>query len=223
MQKGVGVIQIILGVLILSLVVGGTYWFGSKRTTTSEETVVRQNPNAPFVSLSPKPSSDKPLPSFVPDETANWKTFIKSGQFSLNYPASWYINDRKDHFVARDGDEELTYQNENTFELFIYDGPPYKMTNPTDEQLIEAIYKYWTYSTSGLGDYDPQETSKSSTTVGGEKATKFTIKLKNPKHLPYAEVYRIYVKHKEKVYSFNLDGKDQKLLQQVLDTFKFVN
>lgn len=100
MQKGFTPIQIILGVLILTLIAGGAYWFGSKKAPTLEETVARQNPNAPFVSPTPKPPSDKPLPSFMPDETLNWKT-ISGKDYEFKIPPSWEekLKDNNQEFV----------------------------------------------------------------------------------------------------------------------------
>lgn len=79
MQKGLGVIYILVGVLILGLVVGGAYYLG-KQTPTSK------TPNPVVISQTPTPS---PSPS---DETANWQTYTNTKyNFSIKYPLDWLI------------------------------------------------------------------------------------------------------------------------------------
>ena len=72
MQKGLGAIYILVGVLILGLVAGGAYYFGKSSTPKSSPT--------PIVSQTPSPSS-------TPDETANWKTYTNNNLgYSLKLP-----------------------------------------------------------------------------------------------------------------------------------------
>ena len=81
MQKGFGVIYILIGVLILA-VAAGAYYLG--RSTSSKPS---SNPTVTYQTPQPTPI---PTSSSTPDETADWKTYTNSRySFSIKHPDSF--------------------------------------------------------------------------------------------------------------------------------------
>lgn len=83
-----GFVQIlILGVVITVLVAGGVYYLkqSKKAPVTSQPAAQLQSPS--------------PVPSSIPDETANWKTYSNQ-YYSFKYPSNWdleTINSQKEN------------------------------------------------------------------------------------------------------------------------------
>ena len=78
MQKGLGVIYVLIGVLIIAAVAGGAYYVGSKKAPIS----VTKNPVS--IPQTPQPTSSST------DKTANWKTYTNTKlKFSFSYPNTY--------------------------------------------------------------------------------------------------------------------------------------
>lgn len=89
MQKGQTLIFLLIGVLVLAGVAGGVYYLGTRKSSTLQDTVSRQNPIV-IPSTSPQ-ANNKPTSDTTPqnDETANWKTYISPCDLSIKYPQGW--------------------------------------------------------------------------------------------------------------------------------------
>ena len=85
MQKGFGLIYILIGVLILVSVAGGTYYLGRQAT-------LKPSPASVITSQTPHPTlapDASPVPTGV-RETANWKTYTNTVYgYSISYPSGW--------------------------------------------------------------------------------------------------------------------------------------
>ncbi len=82
MQKGFAPIFILVGILVLTVVAGGAYYFGKSQAPKS------QNPLPIVTSIA--------SPSATPDETANWKTYTSEDTtFSFKYPSDWIYETKK--------------------------------------------------------------------------------------------------------------------------------
>ena|SRR3989338_7345120 len=104
MQKGFGMVYILMGILILGVVAGGGYLLGkqnnkpqdqpSQQACTEEaklcpdgSSVGRTGLNCEFAEC-PAPSSS--------DETGNWKVYtIPRISFSMKYPPNWTVSEKK--------------------------------------------------------------------------------------------------------------------------------
>ncbi len=102
MQKGFGLIYILIGVVIITLVAGGTYYFGKTSSKDSPKQVActmeakicpdgsaveRTGPNCEFAAC---PADTSPAPNGTA-ETANWKIYTNAEyRFSIRYPNNWY-------------------------------------------------------------------------------------------------------------------------------------
>ena len=125
MQKGFAPIFILVGILVITAVVGGGYYFLKLKTPEPKvctmdvktcldgSSVGRIGPNCEFAacsSLKPSPTSLLPLVTennetltpeeqkkILPlDETANWKTYINNKyKYSVKYPNNWQILESK--------------------------------------------------------------------------------------------------------------------------------
>lgn len=86
-QQGFGLVEILVGVLILVLVGGGAYYLGAQKNKTSEERLSEHNPVI--------------VPS--QDETSDWKIYtISEYGFSFKYPADWKLS--KEIFIGVPGE-----------------------------------------------------------------------------------------------------------------------
>lgn len=90
-QKGLTPIFILIGILLISGIVGGIYYLKIRKTESFEERLSRQNPVL-FPSISPQ-QNNKPTPDIPQnDETANWKPFkmISTGfGYEIKLPPGW--------------------------------------------------------------------------------------------------------------------------------------
>ncbi len=88
-QTGFAPILILVGILVITLVGGGAYYFGSQKPPVQ--------PQNPIVISSPTPTTSPTDASGVPNgtaETANWKTYTNNKyQFSFKYPPVWTYAD----------------------------------------------------------------------------------------------------------------------------------
>lgn len=79
MQRGFTPIMLLVGILVLALVGGGAYYFGTLKNTPQTQDYV-------LISQTPKPTQ-------TPDETANWKTYTdEQSGYSMKYPVDWVID-----------------------------------------------------------------------------------------------------------------------------------
>lgn len=82
-QKGLALVYLLVGIIILAVVAGGAYYFGKSQVSkpVSQNSVVTSQ-TLPQVT---------PVSSPVLDETANWKTYNSlNNLYSLRYPSNWY-------------------------------------------------------------------------------------------------------------------------------------
>ena len=83
-----GFIQIIILVILVLVLVGAAYYFGTKNKTNITLNVAT---STPVVSIQP---SAVPIVNPTTDPTANWKTYTNSQYgFSFGYPDSKYIDE----------------------------------------------------------------------------------------------------------------------------------
>lgn len=99
MQKGLIPIFILIGILAVSLVGAGAYYYFYSHKQVAppagcyyREVQCIQAPCNPIL-VCPQPS-----PSPTQDETANWQTYTNNQYgFSLKYPADWHVKEINDH------------------------------------------------------------------------------------------------------------------------------
>ncbi len=87
MQKGFAPILILVGILVIALVGGGAYYFGTKKAPAQQtsQPVTAPEPMTQQLPTSPVPDAS-PVPTGI-DETANWKTYTNSiGKYEFKYP-----------------------------------------------------------------------------------------------------------------------------------------
>ena|SRR3990170_8270888 len=103
MQKGFAPIIILVGILVITLVAGGAYYFLKLKTPEQKACIMdvkicpdgssvgRSGPNCEFARC-PTP---KPSPSSTPsDETSNWKTYTnKIKGYLIKYPNEWQVSE----------------------------------------------------------------------------------------------------------------------------------
>ena len=89
MQKGVGVIYILVGVLILAAI-GGAYYLGKSSTPKPSTPVVSQTPKptpSSTLDTNPAPTGAGETVYTESDRSANWKTYTNTKYgFSFKYP-----------------------------------------------------------------------------------------------------------------------------------------
>ena len=88
-QKGQGLILIIVGLVIVAAIAGGSYYFGRSSTPKLQNPVVTSPASTQRGEQTPQPTIiPVASPSATPDETANWKTYTNTKiKFSIRYPS----------------------------------------------------------------------------------------------------------------------------------------
>lgn len=204
MQKGFGIIYILIGILVLGLVAGGAYYLG--KSTSPQPT---PQPFYPPPSSTPSlPPLDKNLPILnkTSDQTANWKTYTNQKfHYSLEYPSTWYIGEQSD----------ITYISpESVPTIPLTHGLPSAMQIFAKEGLLEdQIVPSWKHTIKNtvidgvtgqsLIDLEPSK-------FDGVMRTSITIKNDS-------FVYSIIFSNTDK------DGSHNSVFDQILSTLKFTS
>ena len=133
MQKGFGVIYILVGILVVTLIAGGAFYLGGQTTPKPVVTSSSQPSISPDVSPAPTDAG----------ETTNWKTYTNTKYgFSFKYPNSenWKfislptpVTNEDNTFVAECNNRCYDKENITAFQVSL---SYYKSLN---EYLSEAI------------------------------------------------------------------------------------
>lgn len=161
-----------------------------------------------------------------PENLKNSQTTSNSRQFqdnflSFEYPSSWNLSKNNGFYTILDN------QNNPKNQILIdiddrkeWESPNQGVSN-SENDLIERAKKYEVGSTSGLGDYDPEQISQTPIQISGAKGISYQIHLKNPHQLPYDTANWVYVIKGNNLIKFKLGGKDQNALTNFLNSVKF--
>lgn len=217
-QKGLALILILVGVLLIAAVAGGVYYLGQQ--SNQNQTV--------FSPVSqPTPSSAQLLVSPTPDEITNWKTYTNNEyQLELKYPPDWLPSK----------DTTQSFQEGNDL-LFIYKlGVNYHENAPvsdaanlalgipvkTDQDLNEWVLNYY----PKVDPVSNQQNQFSEENISERTFQKVYSCSRDKEcttnyHIKYnGFIYRIAV------HNFFVDKEYityQKLINQILSTFKFLD
>ena len=113
-QKGSALIFILTGVLVI-VAIGGAYYFGKSQTQKPQN-----QPQNPIVTPQTPQAATVPTPSTTPDETANWKVYISTLGFSIEYPKELFLQEypgSKGGVVFTRKKEFLDYENHIDMEI----------------------------------------------------------------------------------------------------------
>lgn len=93
MQRGFTPVIILVGILVITVIVGGAYYFGKSKSVKPEAV---SSPNPVVASQTPQPTAISQTisssSSTTTDETANWKTHIdQENNFYFKYPSNWLM------------------------------------------------------------------------------------------------------------------------------------
>lgn len=178
MQKGFGLIYILIGILILAGVVGGAYLFGQHSSKSQNQpnqkactleakicpdgsSVGRTGPSCEFAPCPSTSPNTSPLPT---EGITNWKTYtnIEYG-YSIKYPSTWFTKD------LTTGAGALNFQALNDNQQI--DISSYKISISINDSDIERAKRFLNY-----GDAGNQNTAEvSSITVAGKVGVKAVV------------------------------------------------
>jgi len=200
MQKGFASILILVGILVITIVAGGVYYFGKSQVSKPQPS------NPPVVSQTPQPTITT-QPTSIPDETANWKTYInKKYGFSVKYPATWYSNDC--------GDEDLLLLDPS--KTPICETEPYypiQLNIDNNIKTVEQLKQSWT----GGGFKVTEEDSG----IASINASRFLVEKVEPAPGP-AKMKIIVVPVKIVLFQILLNRLEyEAVANQILSTLKF--
>lgn len=198
MQKGFGIIYILIAIIVLGLVAGGAYYIGKSSSTPQP--------------LSPPPSSTlpKPVDKNIPsDQIANWKTYTNNEYgFTLKYPSNW--------FTGISGDGTILFDNKqiNNTQVVSLSQVAIALEVVTDPQLIDF------YTKNRAGDLKYQLINKD---VNDIPVDYITI-LENGEGMPPVHIISAQILHKDRFYRLGLSRIElQNTFDQILSTFKFTS
>lgn len=168
----------------------------------------------------PKPTPT-PLPAEASakegDPTANWKTYVNYKEnISFNYPQNW---------AQREYDKErVVVGDDQTVAVTIFYGiySPFELESPTTNKIIEAWFDYNIGSGAQFPD-GGKVLSKETIMVDDNEATKYIL-VDNLS--PYNQSFQrtwVFVPNNNRVTLLDNQGADNKLFDQILSTFKFVD
>jgi hypothetical protein len=159
-------------------------------------------------------------------DLANWKTYTNNKyKFKLKYPAGWNLHssENNDHFNFLIKDEQKSGEYNYSNMLVIHNNYhiPLKSDLHEDaEKLINWTIKY----VPSISYHSPKVTSTTKTTIDKLPAIKYTIALEHPTDLlPYTDIAFIYTYKNSELFSFELHGNNQKVMNQILSTFQFLD
>lgn len=196
MQKGIGQIYILVGILIALIIAGGAYYLGRSNISKPKactleakicpdgSSVGRVGPNCEFA----------PCPSPSADETANWKTYTNAQyKFSFKYPLdiNLKIKDNVDRFTL------ILEDSKASFILDVQTANNFQYQNPQKSVNINNIIWNAFYSGGSCTSSD-----------GGVAVC--------PQIIPYYQTTK-----NNFVYSFTFGLYEEKLAN-ILKTFKFL-
>lgn len=210
MQKGFGVVYILVGVLILAVVAGGAYYL-------SRSIFPKSSPNPVITSQTPQPT-----PTLSPDQTANWKTYTNPNfKFLIKYPLDWQVSQVKES-------AEIFIVGFGQIGIKDYKGDPFSIVDlvvkADSESKITNLEKI--PETVGMEEF--MGSFKVDKYVDWSDITINGIKAKRADHLycQSGSCHNILFKKDNKVYgiTMNQGGEDLlKIFSQMLSTFKFTN
>lgn len=237
MQKGQLQILILAGVLVIAVLVGGAYYFTKPtspiciqiqawaKSPLGGECKAFPTPcdvpkfwvkcTPPSVSESPQPS---PTPSTIPDETANWKTYTNATYaFQFLYPPSW------------DYKSEPNYPNVIFFSPHDIEFPPPGYAGEGMITPVEVIVRSGINVQKEVEDFKKayQYTNYKDETVvvGGVQARKISGVVTAESYVQNefnAEVFIPKQNYVVQISFLEREGVDEKLLNQILTSFKFL-
>lgn len=100
-QKGFSPVFILLGIILISSIAGGSYYFGKSQAykpRPQNPVITPQTYKAPQSPVTPQTTpNSSPIPSPTPDGTINWlKLSNNSCNLSLLYPPTWIVKINKE-------------------------------------------------------------------------------------------------------------------------------
>lgn len=205
-----GFISIILIVLVLAGAVAGYIYFNQKIPSIF--------PSKPETSVTPTP--------IIPDEKANWKTYILPSNFEVKYPQTWdYYKYGFEIIDVTFGPKELIEENRKRLEnpeiAALIGGKAW----PVEINLLRGdLYLYSSNEVSFVSDSQKKVTSKE-ITINGLKAVRYTIEFNyDAPYISNGDVIEVVVvKKNSKSYSITLsDQKYKNYFDQILSSFKFI-
>ena len=200
MQKGNTLIFPLIGVLVL---VGGAFYLG-------RQTTPKPSPNPVVTSQTPQPT---PTPFPSTDETANWKSFTNTKYgYSIKYPPDKFIDcSAEDSFIIHGKPTNNTICGSG-------EGPYGGLSIVNNTRLANQSSYPECYSTN-------EEAVK----VGGIDGTKYMNILKSENNDCNKTVVAgarlgnyILLNNKGTILQIIFDEADNKQLNQILSTFKFL-
>lgn len=225
MQKGLTSIIVLVGLLIVAALVSGGFYI-LKQTPTpkacTEEakicpdgtSVGRTGPNCDFA---PCPKSS-PTPT---DETATWKTYNPSSNWTIKYPSNWFTFSLDPNPVT--GAREYQFSNKS-------------FLPNNDKDMIGIIVRHWMQDTvlfNLLKKLQPGEEIKkderiytkiTDLTIGGMSAIKYT---ENRSAMPAILLLNKNEYFGDQVFNFILTTgsvetfrKNENIFDQIISTFK---
>lgn len=203
--------NILIGLLIFVISIGGWVLLGQKQENKKSSTPI------PTASLDTSAKNPAVQPSTALDENANWKTYTNEAQrYSFKYPSTWIAEESQSfpenilqQVVMRDP------ANQNTFSFFIE-----VEKNRTYEQIVSRLH--------GGADATLRSSveRKETINVGGLPATKVVFNTSQSdgqgNYIDTGKSILVVVNRDRPLEIVWNDISQEKLLDQILSTFKFI-
>lgn len=149
MQKGFGIIFLLIGILVIT-VAGGAFYLG-------RQTTPKPSPNPVITSQTPQPTSaltpntPSPAPT-TPDQTVNWKTYTNSTyKFLIKYPSNWI----SENYTPADSRIPYLYNPDNKYDIqFGYNkDEPSVISEMTGKPMVTDLSNYKLTTINGIKVY----------------------------------------------------------------------
>jgi hypothetical protein len=208
-----------IGVVLILVILGGTYFLGknstSKTPTTTQEQVINTS-SSPTPITSPTPTTNPttetttPSPSLTPDETANWNLHKNVDYpFQIKYPKDWTLRTTYGNSVKNTGNNRVAGIDINT-------GTPgygsvliVNIINPQGKNLEDWLRQNMSNA------YIPTKTS-----FQGFSAYRYSYSTQSNR----LDTVEIYFQYSDKIIflAWNLiSGVDQPTADQIMSSLKF--
>ncbi len=211
----------ILGVIVLILVVGtGAYYFGKNSNNTTIETSESPSQSPQLFDTSQKQVA--PAISPTVDETANWKTYVdKKNQFSFKYPSNGHVETEQVSVVYIATNNKPYF----TFTVRTEDNPNHLTTKHVVDKMVDDL------KNNKNAPWAKSQADQTLQTMKDYSNGQITgIKLQSFDEGYPGAFGEVVEATENKIYTFyigdgsgsNVINSDEKLLDQILSTFKFL-
>ena len=212
MQKGQGLILVIVGLVIVAAIAGGSYYFGKSQVSKPQNPVVTsQTPQPTIIPVA--------SPSATPDETTNWKTYTSTG-YAFKYPSNGDVVTDQTSVVYISGNTQPYF----TFTVRNEDNSNHLTTKQVVDKLITDLRNNKNAPWAKSQADQTLQTLKEYTNgqIVGIKLQSFDEGY--PQR--FGEVVEVTT---DKIYTFHIGNgsgggvsdNDERLLDKILSTFKF--